>query len=429
MKSKISLYLFDSQFKLNFPPRNVVEYWKTLTQDKDLFGTILDNFLTALYSEKLYEAIPGEVKEERSLKTLAHQPFAIICAIKEFLSAEKNEGLEEIKSRLPQIFSMLLTTLASYTNTIPSMIPPNQSTSESSNGVKTTPNPKTPKSSKFSFIPNRDVVKTNPCQIVQETFVKMLGDLEMEQIKNVLTMSPQLASSVDLNNFIDFLSPLAVAAGNYFAINSNTMKQVITELTNYSNSQVDAQRIAAIGFFSFVVPLKPCGEISSVIILHLISALSDPNPLVRGLSIKGLAFVGALCDHDIEKYSEVSLAALLKGIDDYNPNCYINIPLESLRGISRILEAISREKMELFEVSLAIRIRPFFENESIEIREAAIFLFGDLCNQAKNKKGKQAGEIEEALREEILKNLFPMLLHLGENESMISRVSITLKLH
>lgn len=321
------------------------------------------------------------------------------------------------------MFAMLLTTLASCTNTIASTAPPTSSTNENTNGVKTTPNQKALKSPKFSFIPNRDVVKVNPCHIVQETFIKLLNDLEMEQIKNVLTMSPQLAASVDLNNFIDFLSPLAIAAGNYFAINSNTMKHLITELTNYSNSQVDAQRIAAIGFFSFVVPLKPCGEISSVIMLHLISALSDPNPLVRGLSIKGLSFVGALSDHDIEKYSEVSLAAFLKGIDDYNGACYINIPLESLRGISRILEAISRQKMEFFAVSLAIRIRPFFENESIEIREAAIFLFGDLCNQAKNKKGRQSEEIAEALREEIVKNLFPMLLHLGENESMISRVS------
>lgn len=320
---------------------------------------------------------------------------------------------------------MLLTTLATYTNTIPSMSPPSNGSTENGqpDKVKTPASSKGLKSSKFSFIPNRDVVRMNPCQIVQETFSKLLNDLEMEQIKNVLCMSPQLASSVDLNNFVEFLSPLAVAAGNYFSINSNIMKQIVTELTNYTNSQVDAQRIAAIGFFSFVVPLKPCGEISSVIILHLLSSLSDPNPLVRGLTYKGLAFVGALSDHDIEKYSELSLAALLKGIDDYNADCYINIPLESLRGISRILEAVPRDKMELFEVSLAIRIRPFFDNESVEIREAAIFLLGDLCYQTKNKAGKRSNDISDSLKEQILTNLLPLLLHLGENESMIKRVS------
>lgn len=66
------------------------------------------------------------------------------------------------------------------------------------------------------------------------------------------------------------------------------------------------------------MPLKPCGEISSVIMLHLSSALSDPNPVVRGLCIRGLAFVGNLSEHDIDKYSETAITALLKGIDDYN---------------------------------------------------------------------------------------------------------------
>lgn len=159
--------------------------------------------------------------------------------------------------------------------------------------------------------------------------------------------------------------------------------------------------------------------------LHLTAALSDPNPLVRGFCIRGLAFVGALNQHDIEKYSELSLAALLKGIDDYNNNCLINIPLESLRGLSRVIEPIKREKLELFEVSLTIRIRPFFENQSIEIREAAILLFGDLCNQTRLKN--ESKEVSEALQEQLITNLFPFLLHLGENESIISRVSSLLK--
>jgi maestro heat-like repeat-containing protein family member 1 len=128
-----------------------------------------------------------------------------------------------------------------------------------------------------------------------------------------------------------------------------------------------------------------------------------------------------LNQHDIEKYSELALAALLKGIDDYNNNCLINIPLESLRGLSRVIEPIKQDKLELFEVSLTIRIRPFFENQSIEIREAAILLFGDLCNQTRLKNGNK--EVSEALKEQLVTNLFPFLLHLGENESIISRVS------
>lgn len=52
--------------------------------------------------------------------------------------------------------------------------------------------------------------------------------------------------------------------------------------------------------------------------LHLSAALSDPNPIVRGLSIKGLSFVGSLTESDIDEYAELAITSLLKGIDDYN---------------------------------------------------------------------------------------------------------------
>lgn len=194
-----------------------------------------------------------------------------------------------------------------------------------------------------------------------------------------------------------------------------------------SSSTVDAHRIAMIGFFSQLVPLRPCGDVSSTIMLHLTAALSDPVASVRAFSIRGLAFVSELNNHDIEKYSELALAALLKGMDDFNSNCFINIPLESLRGLSRVIESIPKEKLDLFEVSLTIRIRPFFDNASVEIRESAIQLFGDLCYQTKLKG--QDSEISEALKEQLVTNLFPFLLHMGENESIIVKVRFFGALH
>ena len=277
------------------------------------------------------------------------------------------------------------------------------------------------KGTRFGFIKDRDAMKVNPAVIVMETFIKLTENLAMEQIKNTLEMFPQLVTSCDLNNFSEFLPTMAVATGNYLSMNSSDMKDVIQALSRYMSSPCDPHRIAAIGFYSQVVPLKPCGEISSVIMLHLTAALSDPNPLVRGFCVRGLAFVGALTNHDIEKYSELALAALLKGIDDFNNDCLINIPLESLRGLSRVIEPIKKEKLDLFEVSLTIRIRPFFENTSVEIREAAILLFGNLCQQTRTKS--KTHEVSEALQEQLLTNLFPFFLHAGESESIISRVS------
>lgn len=55
-----------------------------------------------------------------------------------------------------------------------------------------------------------------------------------------------------------------------------------------------------------------------MILSALKNGLLDPNSIVRGFCIRGLAFVGNLNDHDVHEYSEISLTALLSGIDDYN---------------------------------------------------------------------------------------------------------------
>lgn len=404
---------------------NVCEYWHSLTADDSLTGTILDNFLELIFEVAPYDSNNGNSYssstsdyEKQPQKILAHHPFAVVCAFKEILYSKDGSSKGEFKKRFATILATLMTTLATYINTIPSMLPPVQVDVEKIKVPSSAS--KNAKGTRFGFINNRDVVKVNPAQVVMDSFVKLMDILENDQAKTVLQSFPQMASSTNLNNFMEFLTPLAVAIGNSCNINSGEMKDIVNEMSKYSTSTCDAHRIAIIGFYSQLVPLQPCGEIVKTIMLHLTAALSDCNANVRAFCIRGLAFISALNKYDVEKYSELALAALLKGIDDFNANCFINIPLESLRGLSRVIESIPKDKLDLFEVSLTIRIRPFFDNQSVEIREAAILLFGDLCHQTKVKNNGK--EISEALREQLITNLFPFLLHMSENESIIVRV-------
>ncbi|XP_053949877.1 maestro heat-like repeat-containing protein family member 1 isoform X1 [Anastrepha ludens] len=405
---------------------NIVEYWHLVASDAELTGALLDNFLQILSSSCLYE--PNEAPATDRQKIASIQPFAIFCALKEIMPCKDIK--EELYKKFPELFTMMLTSLATYTNLAPPMQTGNQrssspthsgnnaSTSSLSTVASTT-------KSRFGFVPNKDLIKLNPCQIVLDTFQAFLGNLEMEQIATVLTVHTQLASSTDLKNFIELLTPTAIGLVNQLQISSSIMKQVVTALSKYVSSPYDGQRIAAVGLFSRLVPLKPCGEISSVIMLHLSSALSDPNAVVRGLSIQGFGYVGNLTEHDIEKYTETAVTALLKGIDDTVSDCLINIPLESMRGLARILQTLPSDRLESFHVSLAIRIRPFFGSYSIEIREASIILFGDLCESKKahDKDGSMSpnSSSTEALREQLIANLFPILLHLSEGEATIIR--------
>lgn len=270
----------------------------------------------------------------------------------------------------------------------------------------------------------------NPCQVVIDAFQAYLTNIELEQLLQVLSVCPHLAMGSDLNKFMELLTPMAIALVGQFGFTSTTMPRTISALSKYISSPYDNQRIAAVGLYSQLIPLKPSGDLSAVLMQHLNSALGDPNALVRGFCIRGMAYVGELSDYDVDKYSEMSLSALLKGIDDTNTDCFINIPLESMKGLSRIVMSLHKDKLESFQVSLAIRIRPFFENQAVEIREAAILLFGDLCRIKTTDYGTRPKSpietltpVSDQLREQIFTNFFSLFLHLSETDAQIVRVS------
>jgi hypothetical protein len=405
---------------------NVCEFWHSITADSDLTGIVIENFLEIIYEMSPYEtsslnSSSNNINDsEKAVKTLAHHPFAVICAFKEIIFSKDLSSKGELKKRFPSIFSMLLTTLAAFVNTIPPPHPPTQSGTVdkikvSSSGNKTN-------SKRFGFSQNnRTDVK--PSQLVMDTFIKLMDVLENENVKTVLeSFAPQMSSSTSLNQLMEFVPSLAISIANSFNVNSSEMKEIINDMSKYNSSTCDAHRIALIGFYSQLIPLKPCGDVSKTIMLHLTSSLSDPSSNVRGFAIRGLAFVSELNRNDLEKYSELALTALFKGIDDFNATSFIDIPLESLRGLSRLIETIPKEKLELFELSLTIRIRTFFDSQLTEVREAAILLFGNICQQTKLHGVN--GQISESLREQLITNIFVFLLHLNENEPIIVRVGL-----
>ncbi|XP_026846537.1 maestro heat-like repeat-containing protein family member 1 [Drosophila persimilis] len=385
---------------------HMVEYWHLICSDADLTGLMLDNFLQLLSGACLHEGSQESTLERQRLASV--QPFAIFCALHEMLPCKDIQG--QLDMRFADMFSMLLTSLSSYTN----LASPNMPANSSSPGQVQT------SKSKFGFVPNKELIKLNPCQIALETFQAFLTNLEMEQIANVLTVTSNLASSADWHSYIELLTPMAIGLGHQLQLGSPQMRQLVNSLSKYVASPHDGQRVAAVGLFSRLVPLKPVGELASCVMMHLGAALSDPNAVVRGLSIQGMGFVGQLGEHEAPRYAEAAIAALLKGVDDPVGDCLINIPLESMRGLSTILRALPSSRVESFHVSLTIRIRPFFGNYSLEMREAAIILFGDLC-EGKQDDGSSSPSSSsmEALREQLIANLFPLLLHLSEGEAAI----------
>ena len=67
----------------------------------------------------------------------------------------------------------------------------------------------------------------NPCQVVLDAFKFYLENIEMEQLAQVLTVYPHLAASVELNNFMELLTPMAGALVGQLGITSTGMTQVV----------------------------------------------------------------------------------------------------------------------------------------------------------------------------------------------------------
>lgn len=80
-----------------------------------------------------------------------------------------------------------------------------------------------------------------------------------------------------------------------------------------------------------------------------------------------------------------------------------------------MLRVVDMERVRGVQVSVALRIKPYFENENPNIREAAFRMFGDLA--------KYGGtNFRAAFKEQIISNLVCLLLHLDDSSKIVVKV-------
>jgi hypothetical protein len=114
----------------------------------------------------------------------------------------------------------------------------------------------------------------------------------------------------------------------------------------------------------------------------------------------------------MNQHCQPVLSALIQGLDDHDSNN--NIPLEAMRGLSQMLQVVDVEHVQGVQVSVALRIKPFFENESSNVREAAFRVFGDLA--------KYGGTNSKAFQEQVAGNFVCLLLHLDDSSKTVVKV-------
>jgi hypothetical protein len=86
-----------------------------------------------------------------------------------------------------------------------------------------------------------------------------------------------------------------------------------------------------------------------------------------------------------------------------------------MKGFSQILQVVDVEHVQGVQVSVALRIKPFFENENPSLREAAFQMFGHLA--------KYGGiHSKTAFQEQVTGNFVCLLLHLEDSCQTVVKV-------
>lgn len=63
----------------------------------------------------------------------------------------------------------------------------------------------------------------------------------------------------------------------------------------------------------------------------------------------------------VERYKERILSALMMGLEDSEASTQLGIIIQSLTGLSKLLPFLTNDQYASIFISIAIRIKPFFE--------------------------------------------------------------------
>lgn len=368
----------------------VNEVWKGLASHPTLSSETLDQLVRLLSSSNLFEESPKHARDKTKIAIMA--PLAVVSALQELFSVAVMGEIAE--SRFCELFSLLLVTLASYVGTLPPI-----NTSVSTSRIS-------------SFIPNREVGKISPSKVALDCFKSFLLCTNCESAMNFLVDNsrPDLGESLP-TAFIPLMPTLVrrVCAAKLHLVND-----LVDSISQYANSNSEAQRIAVIAFLAECIGSCNSRTVDTVMAL-LLSSLNDSSPIVRCCSLKGL---GSSFDHSansMSKHGESVLSALTEGLDDNDAGEYPNIACSALTGLASVLPHLDSSLIIPVLVSLALRIKPFFEKDDVSVRSSAIKLFGELAKHEASKGSSQ----KNAFKEQVINSIVIFLLHLSEDEEPV----------
>ncbi|XP_051900921.1 maestro heat-like repeat-containing protein family member 1 [Pristis pectinata] len=366
--------------------RNTTEIWRSLGGQTPLATSAMELLLEALVKQPSPQ---GERPGSPAPLCSALDPLAVICALKEMLSNPESAGAAA--GLYPRLFGALLLQLGAEPSPAP------------------IPGPKEWKLTRRPRQPPLDARSQ-----AAEALRVALG----------AGGTPGVAVSLQASGGWDELRDPerhhqgAAALGRAMAEHARPrLAAVAQQLAGWlPAASTRAQRVSLTAFLGELLAQPTAArhlQLADVLLASLLGCLRDPAPLVRRLSLLGLANLADGDPAKAEMHSAQLLGALASGVRDADDP----VKLEALAGLGRLLPLLKEGPVRGLLGGVVAAAQPLFEHGSERVRAAAFGLLGGLSCLA----GGGREELRHVLAEQLHTSLVSLVLHIDDGDPEASR--------
>ncbi|KAL2083907.1 hypothetical protein ACEWY4_019425 [Coilia grayii] len=364
------------------------EMWIALGADSSIASRIMEMMI-----EKLNVLAPYMDKKESVLrpgltKVATSQPLAMTCALRELMM--NGQTVEAVASLFPQLFSALLVRVGSCVGVqLPKDINSNSIGPDRKGALK----------SLASF----DV-----CGVAVEALRILLARAQLEEVVKPLDQDGAWDKMKNPQQHITGVTLLSRAMARHAG---PRLPAIVEALCPSLNNIYECQRVTVTAFFAELLSHHVVTELMMMDLLmnNMMERISEPCCTVRMLALRGLGNIAMGSPEKVNKYAKELLAAMSAGMEEKDDPGKL-ITLEAMSGLSKVLLYLDQKNVHLLVVYIFMKIKPFLENESDEIRCAAILLLGNLS---------KFGTDEPVFKDQIHNVLVSLLLHLSDPNQQV----------
>ncbi|XP_060099020.1 maestro heat-like repeat-containing protein family member 1 [Heteronotia binoei] len=357
--------------------------WRALAPDPTLASQVIELLLEKINRDVPYKENKSFLRGSNAERVATLLPLSATCALHELLSVPES-GPAVVGLYAELFVTLLLRVSCTVGVQLPKHLPSRE---------------------RKSLICGPPPRALDPCSSAVETLKAML----IQGGSGTVTRAVADAGGWELLRSMEKHHEGVALLASAMAKNAGPkLSPIVKSLVPMLNSIYDSQRVTTMAFFAELLKSK---VVSDLILLesmmdNMTTRQRDPCTAVRMLALRGLGNMALGSPGKVRQHGTQLLASMVNGLDDKD-DPHHTVALEAMGSLSRLLPFTEERDVRSLLLHIAIRIRPFFDNEKEALRQSSIVLFGNLTQFS-------AGSCEDAFFEQILNGLVTLLLHLQD---------------